>query len=396
MSELDNFRSEVRDWLEANCPPTMRTPMTSEADTVWGGRKAKYDNPEAKQWLDAMGAKGWTAPTWPKDYGGGGLSKDEARILSQELGRIGARPALASFGLWMLGPVLLEYGTEEQKKEHLPPIVRGEIRWCQGYSEPGAGSDLAGLQCRAILEGDEYVVNGQKVWTSYADSSDAIFCLVRTDTTKKHEGISFLLIDMDQPGVTTNLIKLISGNSPFCETFLDDARAPARNLIGDVNGGWEIAKKLLQHERTNISTGGFGAGGLGVTLEQVAKEYLGEIDGKVADGVTRDAITQQKMLEQSFGLTVKRMMAETQAGEVSAASSIIKYVAAEMNKDRLELMVKILGLNGLGWEGEHFNDAELSATRGMLRSKGNSIEGGTSEVNLNVIAKRVLGLREHQ
>jgi alkylation response protein AidB-like acyl-CoA dehydrogenase len=358
----------------------MRTPMTAESDTVWGGRKAKYANPDAKAWLKAMGEKGWTAPTWPSEYGGGGLNKDEAKVLGEELGRIGARPALASFGLWMLGPVLLEYGTEEQKKEHLPPIVRGEIRWCQGYSEPGAGSDLAGLQCRAILEGDEYVVNGQKVWTSYADEADAIFCLVRTDTTKKHEGISFLLIDMDQPGVTTNLIKLISGNSPFCETFLDDARAPQRNLIGEVNGGWEIAKKLLQHERTNISTGGFG-GGPSVPMEQVAKDYLGETGGQVADGVTRDAIARQKMLERAFGLTVKRMMAETKA---------------EMNKDRQELMVKILGLQGLGWSGSQFTDAGLAATRGMLRSKGNSIEGGTSEVNLNVIAKRVLGLREHQ
>lgn len=396
MSELDNFRNDVREWLEANCPASMRTPMTAESDTVWGGRKAKFTNPDARAWLKAMAEKGWTAPTWPAEYGGGGLSGEEAKVLSQEMASIGARPALASFGLWMLGPCLLEYGNEEQKKEHLPPIVRGEVRWCQGYSEPGAGSDLAGLQCKAELDGDEYVVNGQKIWTSYADESDAIFCLVRTDTSKKHEGISFLLIDMDQPGVTTNLIKLISGNSPFCETFLDDARAPARNLIGQVNGGWAIAKKLLQHERTNISTGGFGAGGPSVPMEQVAKDYLGEKDGKIADAITRDAIVQQKMLEHAFGLTVKRMMAETKAGEVSPASSIIKYVAAEMNKDRLELMVKIMGLQGLGWSGSHFSDAGLAATRGMLRSKGNSIEGGTSEVNLNVIAKRVLGLREHQ
>ncbi len=396
MSDLEAFRQETRNWLEENCPPSMRTPMTSEEDAVWGGRKETYANPEAKLWLDRMGAMGWTAPTWPKEYGGGGLTSEEARVLGQELGRIEARPALASFGLWMLGPVLIEYGTEEQKKEHLPPIVRGELRWCQGYSEPGAGSDLAGLQTRAILEGDEYVVNGQKVWTSYADKADCIFCLVRTDTSKKHEGISFLLIDMDQPGITTKPIKLISGNSPFCETFIDDARAPQRNLIGRVNGGWEIAKKLLQHERTNISAGGFGTGGRSTPMEEVAKEYLGQEGGKIADTIKRSDIVKQKMLERAFGLTLKRMQDESKAGEVSAVSSIIKYVAAEMNKDRLELMVEIMGLQALGWEGDYFSDAGLATTRGMLRSKANSIEGGTSEVNLNVVAKRVLGLRDHQ
>lgn len=255
---------------------------------------------------------------------------------------------------------------------------------------------MAGLQTKAVLEGDEYVVNGQKVWTSYADQADAIFCLVRTDTSKKHEGISFLLIDMDQEGVTTKPIKLISGNSPFCETFIDDARAPQRNLIGRVNGGWEIAKKLLQHERTNISAGGFGAGGRSTPMEQVAKEYLGESGGQVGDAIKRDEIVQHKMLERAFGLTVKKMMAETQAGEVSPVSSIIKYVAAEMNKDRLELMVEIMGLQALGWSGEYFSPEGIATTRGMLRSKANSIEGGTTEVNLNVIAKRVLGLREHQ
>ncbi|TNE56746.1 MAG: acyl-CoA dehydrogenase [Alphaproteobacteria bacterium] len=396
MSDLDVFREEVRAWLVENCPPSMRTPMGNDEDVVWGGRKANYKNPEAKLWLDRMGAKGWTAPTWPKEYGGGGLSKEEASVLGQELGRINARPALASFGLWMLGPVLLEYATDEQLKEHLPPIVRGEIRWCQGYSEPGAGSDLAGLQTRAVLEGDEYVINGQKVWTSYADKADAIFCLVRTDTSTKHEGISFLLIDMDQAGVTTKPIKLISGNSPFCETFLDDARTPARNLIGRLNGGWEIAKKLLQHERTNISAGGFGAGGRSAALEEVAKEYLGAEGGKIADAVKRDEVVRHKMLERAFAQTLKRMSAESKAGEVSPASSIIKYVAAEMNKDRMELLVEIMGLQALGWSGDYFSAEGLATTRGMLRSKANSIEGGTTEVNLNVIAKRVLGLRDHQ
>jgi acyl-CoA dehydrogenase len=248
MDCLEQFRHEVRAWLEANCPPSMRIPMPQE-ETVWGGRKTKNSNADAKLWLDRMAAKGWTAPTWPKEYGGGALSSHEARVLQEELDRINARPALTSFGISMLGPVLLECGTEPQKREHIPKIVRGEIRWCQGYSEPGAGSDLAGLQTRAVDMGDHYVVNGSKIWTSYADKADWMFCLVRTDPdAPKHKGISFLLFDMETPGVSTRPIRLISGESPFCQTFLDDVKVPKENLLGTLNDGWSIAKKLLQHE----------------------------------------------------------------------------------------------------------------------------------------------------
>ena len=200
MSDLTAFRAETRAWLEANCPPVMRTRMPEE-EQVAGGKRAVYVRPEQKLWLDRMAEKGWTAPTWPKQYGGGGLSGDEALILEEEMQDLGCRAPLRGMGLSMLGPVLLEYGTEEQRQEHIPPIVRGEIRWCQGYSEPGAGSDLASLSTRAVLQGEHFLVNGHKIWTSNAHLSDWIFCLVRTDpTVKKHEGISFLLIDMADPG----------------------------------------------------------------------------------------------------------------------------------------------------------------------------------------------------
>ena len=232
MSDLEAFRNDARTWLEANCPPSMRGAAAAVADdddnSIWGGRRAKWKNPDAKLWLDRMAEKGWTAPTWSKEYGGGGLSNAEARVLQQELGRIKARPALMSFGIWMLGPVLLEYANEEQKKEYLPKIVRGEIRWCQGYSEPGAGSDLAGLRTQCVDKGDHYLINGQKIWTSYADQADWIFCLVRTDNAKKHEGISFVLFDMTWPGVEARPIKLISGQSPFCETFFTDVKVPKK------------------------------------------------------------------------------------------------------------------------------------------------------------------------
>ena len=396
MEALEKFRQETRAWLEENCPPSMRTPMASEDETVWGGRNAKYKNPEAKLWLDRMASRGWTAPTWPAAYGGGGLSKEENLVLQQELRRIKARPALSSFGIWMLGPALLEFANEEQKKEHLPKIVRGEIRWCQGYSEPGAGSDLAGLQTKCEDKGDHYLVNGQKIWTSYADKADWIFCLVRTDPTKKHDGISFLLFDMMSPGVEARPITMISGASPFCETFFTDVKVPKGNLVGELNKGWTIAKRLLQHEREMISgmgLGGVGSGsGLG-GLDQVAKEYFGEVDGRIASPQLRDHITRQKMDSKAFALTMQRSAEEAKAGQgPGAASSIFKYYGTELNKRRYELLLELMGTQALGWEGDGFSDDEIGITRSWLRSKGNSIEGGTSEVQLNVVSKRVLGL----
>ncbi len=395
MSDLEAFRSETRAWLEANYPPSLNEPM-AEDDAPWGGRNYRPANPDAKLWLERMGAKGWTAPMWPTQYGGGGLSADENRVLTQELARIKARPALMSFGVWMLGPVLLEYANEEQKQKFLPPIVRGEIRWCQGYSEPGAGSDLAGLQTRCEDQGDHYLINGQKVWTSYADQADWIFCLVRTDTSKRHEGISFLLFDMKTPGVEARPIKLISGSSPFCETFFDNVKVPKDQLVGKLNGGWDIAKRLLQYERQNISAGGFG-GGAGLEIEEAAKQFVGIEAGKLADTDLRTRIAAHKMDAKAFALTVRRAEAESKASRgPSAATSIIKYAAAKLNQDKCELMVEAMGTQGLGWEGEGFDPEGLKATRAWLRSKGNSIEGGTSEVNLNVVAKRVLGLLDHQ
>jgi len=395
VSDLDSFRQETRAWLEENCPDSMRTPG-SEAETVWGGRHEQFANPDSKLWLERMGEKGWTCPTWPKQYGGGGLNKAEAKVLAEELTRIHARSPLTSFGISMLGPVLLEYGNEEQKQEHLPKIVRGEIRWCQGYSEPGSGSDLASLQTRAVIDGDDYIINGSKIWTSYADKADWIFCLVRTDPdAPKHEGISFILFDMESRGVTTKPIKLISGNSPFCETFFDDVRIPRKNLVGKVNEGWAIAKRLLQHERSMISGMGMGGArrGSSMSMESQAKEYAGEIDGRIANPQLRDMITQHKMNGQAFALTMRRSAEEAKLSEdPSATSSMFKYYGTEHNKDRFEVTLKLMGTAALGWEGEGFTDRELSVDREWLRSKGNSIEGGTSEVQLNVIAKRVLGL----
>jgi alkylation response protein AidB-like acyl-CoA dehydrogenase len=396
---LQDFRDNTRAWLEENCPQSMRTTMVAD-EIVWGGRQASFTNPDSKVWLERMAARGWTCPTWPAEYGGGGLSKDEAVILQQELQRINARPALTSFGISMLGPVLLEYGSHEQKAEHIPKIVRGEIRWCQGYSEPGSGSDLASLSTRAELQGDHYLINGSKVWTSYADQADWIFCLVRTDfDVPKHAGISFILFDMASQGVSTRPIQLISGASPFCETFFDNVKVPAGNLVGEVNDGWSIAKRLLQHERTMISSFGLVSGQTdrgGVTstldsVEQAAKHYRGDT-GRLSDPVLRDDIARFKIDSDAFAYTSQRSREETRQGGPNATSSMLKYYGCELNKRRYELLLRSLGGQALGWEGDGFDNKELQVTREWLRSKANSIEGGTAEVQLNIIAKRVLGL----
>lgn len=392
MADLETFRAETRAWLEANCPPEMREPIRHDDDVCWGGRGVKFKNEAQKLWLERMGAKGWTVPEWPRAYGGGGLSREEAKVLSEEMRRIKARSALSSFGIWMLGPALLKYGNEAQKLEHLPKIARGEIRWCQGYSEPGAGSDLASLRTSAEDKGDHYLVNGSKVWTSYADKADWIFCLVRTDpTAPKHLGISFLLFDMASEGVSTSPIKLISGSSPFCQTFFDNVKVPKENLMGVPGKGWDIAKYLLTHERDMIGGSDSTGGGQRDSVSNIAKRLIGLDAAILADTALRTDIARHEINALAFGLTMERVLAETKSGQgTGALSSMLKYYGTELNKERMELLMSIRGSDGLVWEGEEKGEGDLA--RSWLRSRANSIEGGTSEVQLNIIAKRVLDL----
>ena len=397
MANLDSFRSETASWLEAHCPASLVGRGDNALEGVWGGRKWKWADPDRKRWLETMAERGWTAPAWPQEYGGGGLSPAEAKVLSQEMRARRIPQPLIGFGLTMIGPTLLQFGNEEQKRQHLPQICRGEIRWCQGYSEPDAGSDLASLQTRAERDGDHFVVTGTKVWTSYADEADWIFALVRSDpdAPKKQDGITFLLMDMDDPGVTVSPILLISGSSPFCETHFQDVRVPVKNVIGTIGGGWTVAKALLGHERSMIADA-FGAtsgGGKRMSLPDLARRYAGEEQGRVADPLLRDRVAQCEMDTRAFLLTVQRSRDAARAGQQPGAeTSFFKVYGTELNKDRNELMVEVLGPQSLGWEGPGFDDDELKLTREWLRSRGNSIEGGTSEIQLNIIAKRVLGL----
>jgi alkylation response protein AidB-like acyl-CoA dehydrogenase len=386
------FRAEARDWLAENFPPSMKNvDLAMSVETPTG---------DAKLWKERIGAKGWGTPTWPKEYGGGGLTPAEARILQQEMAKIGARNPIGGMGVMMFGPTLLEYGNEAQKQRHIPPIVRGEIRWCQGYSEPGAGSDLAALQTKAEDKGDHFLVNGQKIWTSGAQYADWCFCLVRTDPNHKHEGISFILFDMKTPGVEVRPIKLISGVSPFCETFLTDVKVPKENLVGPLNGGWTIGKRLLQHERNSLSGGGGSAGrfAAGTPLDKLAKDYVGVDDeGRIADPDLRMRIIKHQMEAKAFMLTLARAAAEAKGNQSpSNATSIMKNVGSKVGQDRAELAVEIMGSQGLGWEGEGFKPEELEQVRNWLGGKATSIYGGSAEIQNNIIAKRILGLLDHQ
>src|SRR5687768_17512190 len=277
--DLEAFREEARACLEANFPASLK------GKSALANAEVRSNEPDLVAWRKAMGEKGWGTPTWPTEYGGGGLSPQQARVLLQEMTKVGAfNPLMFGMGVTMIGPTIMDYGTDEQKKKHLPPIVRGEVQWCVGYSEPNAGSDLASLQTKAVDNGDGWTINGQKTWTSGAQYSDWCGCLVRTDPkAKKHEGISFMLIDMHQPGIEVRPIALIAGASPFCETFFTDAKAPRDALLGQLNVGWTVGKRLLQHERAS-QTGASTGGGPPPPLSDIAKQYVGvDEQGRIAD-----------------------------------------------------------------------------------------------------------------
>ncbi|HZC15170.1 MAG TPA: acyl-CoA dehydrogenase family protein [Caulobacteraceae bacterium] len=389
-SEVETFRSEARAWLEENHPQSLRKESEATQETVMMGNLKPTG--DLKLWKERLAAKGWGTPSWPKSYGGGGLPPQQAHVLQEEMTRIGATNPMLGMGTSMFGPTLLEYGTEEQKQRHIPPIVRGEIRWCQGYSEPGAGSDLASLQTKAVDKGDHWEINGQKIWTSGAQYADWCFCLVRTDPSKKHEGISFVLIDMHQPGVETRPIKLIAGSSPFCETFFTNARAEKNDMVGPLNGGWTVGKRLLQHERSGQG-GGRTMGG-GASVPDLARKYVGlDEAGRIADSDLRTRVANHMMSARAHALTLQRAMAEARGNlNPSATTSIMKNSGTQIGQERSELTLEIMGHQGLGWEGDDFASDELSAVRGWLSGKATTIFGGSQEIQNNIISKRILGL----
>jgi len=395
--DLESFRAEVASWLRDNFPKTLK----GQGIAPFGGVEGEVEiDPDAALWRDRLASRGWGTPTWPSEIGGGGLSHVEAKVLSEEMHRVGAInpiPLLAGMGVTMVGPTILEYGTEDQKRRHIPGICSGKIRWCLGYSEPNAGSDLASLATKAEDNGDFWLINGQKVWTSGADISQWCGALVRTDpSAKKRDGISFLMLKMDQPGVETRPIKLIAGASPFCETFFNDARAEKGDLLGALNDGWSVGKRLLQHERASQTGARPTSNKVGLTLQDLAKQYVGEDEeGKLLDSDLRTRIASHLMHTKAHGLTVARIAAEAKGNpEVSAAASILKNSATRVSQERAELALEAMGHQGIGWEGDGFTEDEIEHVRGWLSGKAISIYGGSFEIQNNIIAKNILGLPE--
>lgn len=387
-SEGDAFRIEVRQWLEANCPPSMRTPITNPDEMVWSGSRVSFRTADQRLWFERMRDRGWFAPGWPADFGGGGLGPREQILLAEELHALGCRTPQYNLGIWMLGPVLLEFGTEAQKRAHLIPMARGERRWCQGFSEPNAGSDLASLRTAAVLDGDDFIVTGQKIWTSDGDLADWMYALVRTDPqARKQDGISFILLDMKSPGVTVRPLELISGKSGFCEVYFDAVRVPAGNVVGGVNQGWRVAKRLLEHERAAMST--FSEGGApSLDVMTVAAPHLA-----AAGPVWRDRMAAALMDQHAFSLSVRRMHEMALAGEdVHGLGSIMKLVQSEQESSKYELLQQLLGHRGLSLDGDGFSAHEHAVCRLWLYTKSYTIAGGASEIQLNIIARRVLGL----
>jgi len=386
--EPEAFRTSARDWLDENLPASLRGAPDAVSEAVSGAGPLP---PDVALWKQRMADQGWGVPTWPREYGGAGLTPAQARMVVEEMGRLGAGNPIAGIGSAMLGPTLLESGTDDQKRRHLPPIARGELRWCEGYSEPGAGSDLASLQTRCEDHGDHWRVTGQKIWTSQAQFADWCFCLVRTDTTKKQGGISFVLIDMRQSGVEVRPIRLIDGRAPFCETFFTEARVEKTDMVGALNGGWDIGKRLLQHERG--SQGGNRTAGVNRSLPELARDYIGaDTRGRLADSDLRGRLAQHMIDAEAHALTIHRLAAERRAG--GAMTSVMKISSTRIGQQRSELALEIMGSRGLGWEGDGFSAEELSAVQGWLWGKATTIAGGSFEIQNNVISKRILGLPE--
>ena len=398
--ELATFRDELRAWLAGSVPKSLYGRPYPMPSAGTGEAEPKELAADRARYLELMLGRGLTAPTWPKAYGGAGLSQPEARVLQDELERARLAPPLLGMGLSMIGPTLLVHGTDAQKQAYLPKIVSGEYRFCQGFSEPGAGSDLAALRTSATLDasGERYIINGSKIWTSGAQFANWMFMLVRTDASSKHNGITFLLLDMTTPGIEVRPIRLISGHSMFCEVFFSDVLADVRNVIGQVNRGWTVAKTLLDFERSGMGTGSLGGSGVrrgvptGGKLIALAKELVGEQAGKLGDAHVRDQLASLAIDELAFSLTLERAaQARKASGAPGAEMSMFKLYQSELGQRRDELLLLLRGHEALSWEsGEESED--VAFTRAWLAAKATTIYGGSSEIQRNIIAKRVLRL----
>ncbi|HEY5934942.1 MAG TPA: acyl-CoA dehydrogenase family protein [Kofleriaceae bacterium] len=378
-AEHTAFRAEVRAFIAGAMPPHLR----AKADI-----DAHFEHHEVMEWHRILHAKGWVAPHWPVEHGGPGLDATQRFILGEEL-ELANAPQLSPFGLSMVGPAIIEFGTPEQKARFLPKILAGDEVWCQGYSEPNAGSDLASLRTRAIADGDDLLVTGQKTWTTHAQYADWIFCLVRTDPdAKKQSGISFLLIDLKSPGATVKPFLTIGGTPAFCETWFDNVRVPRANLVGQLHGGWTVAKALLGHERTLIAA----VGHIGRALRTCRRIAA-------AQGLTDPAFTAKiarlAIRHRSLEMTNLRSLASAQLGRAPGPeSSILKIRGAELLQQCYELAMELMGHDSLAWFPEPgiVPPIESAIAPAFCYLRATTIYGGSNEIQKNIIAKHLLRL----
>jgi alkylation response protein AidB-like acyl-CoA dehydrogenase len=379
------FRDEVRAWIRQAMPPHLRA--KSEVD-------AHFEIEEVMEWHRILFQKGWVAPHWPKEFGGPGLDVTRRFILTEELELSGA-PGLLPFGLAMVGPLIMQFGNESQQKRFLPKILSGEEKWCQGYSEPNAGSDLASLRLRADDAGDHFVLNGQKTWTTYAQYADWIFVLARTDSSaKKQSGISFLLCDMKSPGLKARPTLTIGGTHAFCDTFFENVKVPKENLVGPLNGGWTLAKALLGHERTLVAAVGTSARTL-VRAKRIAETTKRNGRALIEDPLVRARIARMECKLEALKMANYRAVAGANQGHAPGAeSSILKLRGSEILQGMFELCLDLMGQDALTWLNEPGTVAPSTEWVGpnynYLRAA--TIYAGSNEIQKNIIAKLILGL----
>ncbi|MHB1486324.1 MAG: acyl-CoA dehydrogenase family protein [Acidimicrobiales bacterium] len=387
----DEIRSEVRDWLHANLPPAWVEAVQAGDEAGLARARAGVDY---NQWCARLGEAGWATPTWPTEYGGAGLEAAQAKIVNEELNRYRVLRSFNVIGIGMGGPTIMRWGSDELKLRYLPPMAQHKEIWCQLFSEPGAGSDVAGLATRATRDGDEWIVNGQKVWTTLAHMASYGLLVARTDPdAPKHKGLSYFVVDMHAPGVEVRPLKQITGDAEFNEVFFTDVRIPDSHRLGPVGEGWAVATTTLMNERVALSgAGSIGGGNVGG----------GPVDALVASarasGASRDANLRQRLVQayiegRLVQITNFRAGAARKSGrEAGPEGSVTKLFQAEYNQRLQNLAVDLLGADGMAWDGPPGVGPLASVVHGFLRSRANTIEGGTSEIMRNILGERVLGL----
>jgi alkylation response protein AidB-like acyl-CoA dehydrogenase len=370
------FRTEVRTWLEASLPAALR------------GRTNRPPPAELMPWYRALSHKGWIAPHWPKEYGGMGATLNQQIIMTEELARVGA-PQMPAQGLNHIGPILIEFGTEAQKAKHLPPIIDGSVIWAQGYSEPGAGSDLASLATRATLEGDHFVVQGQKIWTTWGHHSDWMFALVRTDpqAQPRHAGISFLLLDLHSPGIRIRPIRTIAGDDEFSEVFFDNVVVPAENLVGKLNDGWRVANALLGHERLGTSNPQYAL----IALDRI--KTMARATGVMADPAFRDRLAAASINVTALAALFSHAVElSNRRQSLGPDSSIIKIAGSELLQQLNDLLIEAAGSNAVMENPIPTDFGTVDVSTSYLQVRRATIYGGSSEIQRNIVARRVLNL----